>query len=65
MLNIATPGIDKMIEWHQRFMNKQFLLNGKLNKELIPETGAPSKYGLDTIEKILGDNIYRPLKPAL
>lgn len=31
-------------------MNKEFIINGKLNRNLINETGAPSKYGLTTIE---------------
>jgi hypothetical protein len=53
MLDILTPGIDKMIMWHQKFMNKAYLVDGKLNRELTGETGIPSKYGLDTIEKVL------------
>jgi hypothetical protein len=35
-------------------MNKEYIRNGKLNRVLINEMGAPSKYGLDTIEKVLG-----------
>jgi hypothetical protein len=35
-------------------MNKEYLINGRLNRLLIKETGAPSKYGLNTIEKVLG-----------
>lgn len=35
MLNVQTLGIDKMIEWHQTFMGKEYLVNGKLNSSLI------------------------------
>lgn len=53
MLDLSTPGIDKMIEWHQKFMNKEYLVDGKLNRKMLNETGAPSKYGLNTIEKVI------------
>lgn len=32
MLGLQTPGTDKMIEWHQKFMNKEYIQNGKLNR---------------------------------
>jgi hypothetical protein len=35
-------------------MNKNFLVNHKLNPELIQETGTPSKYQLKNIEEVLG-----------
>lgn len=35
-------------------MNKEYLKNSRLNRNLLKETGAPSKYGLDTLEKVLG-----------
>ncbi|CAD8064999.1 unnamed protein product [Paramecium primaurelia] len=54
MLGLQTPGTDKMIEWHQKFMNKEYIQNSRLNRSLLKETGAPTKYGLDTIEKVLG-----------
>lgn len=53
MLNVQTLGIDKMMEWHQKFMGKEYLVNNKLNPNLLKETGAPSAYGLTTIEKVL------------
>jgi hypothetical protein len=65
MLDVPTLGIDRMIEWHQKFMGKQFIENGKLNRALINETGAPSKYGLNTIEKVLSEATLTLLKPTL
>ena len=63
MLNVVTVGIDKMIDWHQQFMGKQFIVNGKLNRQLIQETGAPSKYGMDTIDKVINEQSDSSLKP--
>lgn len=35
-------------------MGKEFIKNGKLNTSILSETGAPSKYGMDNIEKVIG-----------
>jgi hypothetical protein len=53
MLGVKTPATDLMIEWHQKFMNKKFIAHGKLNKELISQTGCPSRYGIKNIEHLL------------
>jgi len=44
-------------------MGKEYLKNGKLNRDLIQETGAPSKYGLTNISLVLseGDLTEKPL----
>lgn len=57
MMGINTPAFDKMIEWHQQFMNKQFIINGKLNPDLLHETGAPSRYNINTIEQLIALNL--------
>lgn len=39
MLKQQTPAIDTMIEWHQRWMKKEYLRGDKtLNKEIVAET---------------------------
>lgn len=53
MLKVKTPNIDRLVEWHQKFMNKKFISNGKLSKESLKETGCPSKYGIKDIETLL------------
>lgn len=53
MVKVKTPTTDKMIEWHQKFMNKKYIESGKLVKETLKETGCPSKYGIKDIEKFL------------
>jgi len=52
MFGVRTPQTDLMIEWHQKFMNKKYLVNGKLNKALIGETGCPSRYGIKNAEML-------------
>lgn len=53
MVHVKTPWINKMIEWHQKFMNKVFLANGELVPEILKETGAPRRYGINTIDELL------------
>lgn len=54
MAGIKIPFTVRCIEWHQEMMGKEFVKNGKLNRDLIHETGAPSRYGYDTLEKLVG-----------
>ncbi|KAF8820340.1 naD/naDP octopine/nopaline dehydrogenase, alpha-helical domain-containing protein [Cardiosporidium cionae] len=65
MLNLATPAIDKMIEWHQHFMNKSFLINGSLNREIISETASPEAYGIRDIEKLVFPSLPVEVQKAL
>lgn len=60
ILGLETPGFDKMIGWHQKFMNKQFIINGKLNPKELGNTGAPSRYGIRTVEELLGISNIQP-----
>eukprot|EP01027_Heterolobosea_sp_BB2_P020411 GEZU01029125.1.p1 GENE.GEZU01029125.1~~GEZU01029125.1.p1 ORF type:complete len:416 (-),score=164.39 GEZU01029125.1:1542-2789(-) len=54
MLGIATPVFDKFIRWHQQFMGKTYLNDdGTLNKESLHETGAPSRYGITTVDQLV------------
>lgn len=53
MVNVEVPFITECIEWHQNMMGKNYVKNGRINRETINETGAPSKYGFDTIDKLV------------
>jgi len=57
MLGIEVPLTNKFILWHQQFMGKEYLLDGKLNPKLIGETGAPRRYGITTLESLVQDYI--------
>lgn len=52
-LDVPTPFMDTCIEWHQEHMGKKYLINGKLNPDLLKETGAPSRYGYKTIDELV------------
>jgi opine dehydrogenase len=51
--NFPTPKIDQLIEWHQQFMGKQFLVNGQLNPKLLVHTGAPKRYNLKNLDDVV------------
>ena len=53
MVYVKTPWINKMIEWHQKFMNKTYMIDGELVPEILKETGAPRRYGIETIQQLL------------
>lgn len=53
LLNLETPFITAAIEWHQKLMGKQFVVDGKLNSAEIHETGAPQRFGFTTIEQLI------------
>ena len=52
-LNLEVPNITEAIVWHQQYMGKQFIVDGKLNPVLIPETGTPRRFGINTIEELI------------
>lgn len=48
-VGVKVPWMDFYIRWYQKWMNKVYLFDdGTLNQELIPETGAASRYGIKT-----------------
>jgi len=52
MMDMKTPSIDFMIEWHQQWMGKEYVKDGKLVKETMNET-APAAYGITSIEQLV------------
>lgn len=58
MVNVKTPWINRMIEWHQQFMNKCYLKDGELIKNVLADTGAPFRYGIYNIEQLLNISNY-------
>ncbi len=49
---LDTPNIDKIIEWAQKNMGKEYILEGQLKGKDISETGIPQNY-IKSIEKLL------------
>lgn len=52
-LNLEVPNITDAIVWHQKLMGKEFVKDGRLNPELIGETGTPRRFGIKTIEELI------------
>lgn len=55
---VPTPGIDEVLLWCQEKMGRQYLVNFRLVGRDIGETRCAFRYGLTTLEDILG---YEPL----
>jgi len=55
MLEIKVPVVTESIEWFQQFMPKEYMKDGKLNDDLIGETGAPKRYGITTLDDLVKD----------
>jgi hypothetical protein len=53
LAGVETPVFDKFIIWHQNLMGKEYLKDGKMNPELVQETGAPARYGITTLHDLV------------
>lgn len=60
MLHLKSPATDFLIEWHQKFMGKKYIENGKLIKDALKDTGAPSRYGIKNIDQLVKVSNAKP-----
>ena len=51
---ISTPQLDRILLWGQEKLGKEYLLNGKMAGKDVGETRSPQRYGLKTLDEILG-----------
>lgn len=51
MLKIDTPWIDTIVEWHQKLMRKEYIVNEKLLGKDAHECGTPASYGVQTLKE--------------
>ena len=51
---VKTPTMDKVLTWMQSMMGKEYLKDGKLVGKDIGSTRSPQKYGLKTLNAMLG-----------
>nr|BAF36491.1 strombine/alanopine dehydrogenase [Marphysa sanguinea] len=51
---VPTPTIDSVISWAQQKMGKEYIVNGKLAGKDVSSTRCPQRYGLTTVDAILG-----------
>ena len=52
---VPTPAMDKALQWAQGIMKKEYLVDGKLAGKDMGTTRSPQKYGLTTIDQVLGN----------
>eukprot|EP00817_Percolomonadidae_sp_ATCC50343_P003951 CAMPEP_0117429510 /NCGR_PEP_ID=MMETSP0758-20121206/9062_1 /TAXON_ID=63605 /ORGANISM="Percolomonas cosmopolitus, Strain AE-1 (ATCC 50343)" /LENGTH=406 /DNA_ID=CAMNT_0005216627 /DNA_START=18 /DNA_END=1234 /DNA_ORIENTATION=- len=54
IIGVKTPAFKKYLRYHQNLMNVPYLTDdNELNKELLPQTGAPAAYGITTPEQLV------------
>ena len=53
IVRVETPNVDKLLTWCQRKMEKEYLVNSKLQGRDVVSSGAPQRYGLTTLASIL------------
>ncbi|KAJ7325715.1 hypothetical protein OS493_029142 [Desmophyllum pertusum] len=54
IVQVDTPTIDKVLLWAQEKVGKEYLVGAKLQGKDVPSTRAPQRYGLTTLDAILG-----------
>jgi len=53
MADVATPTLDAVIDWSQKKLGKQYLVNGKLTGEDVHELRIPQNYGINNLDELL------------
>ena len=54
IVQVDTPTIDKVLLWAQEKIGKEYLVGSKLQGKDVPSTRAPQRYGLNTLDAVLG-----------
>ena len=54
IVQVDTPSIDKVLLWAQEKIGKEYLVGSKLQGKDVTSTRAPQRYGLITLNAILG-----------
>ncbi len=53
ILVLETRMIDTIMNWAQKHVNKEYLVNGKLQGKDVPETNAPQRFGINNLEDLI------------
>lgn len=54
IVQVDTPTIDKLLLWAQEKLGKEYLVGSKLQGKDVTSTRAPQRYGLITLNAMLG-----------
>jgi hypothetical protein len=52
LCGLETPTIDKVVTFFQKFLGKEYIVNGALNGRNAAETKAPQNFGLTTLQML-------------
>ena len=52
LLGVATPALERVLIWSQSQMGREYLVKGKLQGSDVAESGAPQRFGLNSIEAL-------------
>jgi hypothetical protein len=52
LCGLETPTIDKVVTFFQKFLGKEYIVNGALNGRNAAETKAPQNFGLTTLQRL-------------
>jgi glyceraldehyde 3-phosphate dehydrogenase len=55
LAGVATPTIDMITEFFQKFMGKEYVVGGKLAGKDLGETKSPQRYGVTSLADLLKD----------
>lgn len=53
IIGLETPNIDRVLTWSQQQMEKEYLVDKKLQGRDVSTSRAPQSYGFTTLESIL------------
>lgn len=53
LADVATPAIDRVLSWCQTKMGCEYLVDGKLQGKDVRDSGAPQRYGMNSLESLL------------
>ena len=53
LCDVKTPTVDKVIEWGQKLVGKEYLVNGRLNGRDKGELMIPQAKGIKTKEELI------------
>jgi len=58
LVGVPTPEMDKVLEWAQEKMGKEYLVDGKLCGKDVASTRSPQRYGFNDLETFMNANHY-------
>jgi len=53
LAGVETPTLDKVLIWAQTQMNCEYWVDGALKGKDIGQSGAPQRYGLNSLDKLM------------